>query len=57
MTHVADALIPILCSIEPGPAVLRSPNEPSALTRNLGTIKSEIPREPAGASGVFAKTR
>jgi hypothetical protein len=26
------------------------------LTINFGTINSEIPREPAGASGVLAKT-
>ena len=57
MTQVAEALMPILCSIEPGPTALRSPTEPSALTINFGTMKSEIPREPAGASGVLAKTK
>ena len=46
-----------MCSIEPGPAVLRSPKEPSALTINFGTMNNEIPREPAGAFGVFASTR
>jgi hypothetical protein len=57
MTQVADALIPILCSIEPGPTGLRSPKEPSAFTMYLGTMNKEIPREPAGASGVFARTK
>ena len=57
MTQVAEALIPILCSIEPGPAALRSPTEPSSFTRNFGTMNNEIPREPAGASGVFANTK
>ena len=49
--------MPILCSIEPGPTGLRSPNEPSSFTKNFGTMNKEIPREPAGASGVFAKTK
>ena len=57
ITQVAEALMPILCSIEPGATGLRSPNEPSSFTKNFGTMNKEIPREPAGASGVFAKTK
>ena len=33
---------------------LRAPIEPSALTKNFGTMNTEIPRVPAGASGVRA---
>ncbi len=36
---------------------LRSPSVPSALTRNFGTMKSEIPFVPSGASGSRASTR
>ncbi|MNW22942.1 hypothetical protein D3C71_2247440 [compost metagenome] len=36
---------------------LRSPSEPSSLTRNLGTRKSEMPLTPSGASGNRASTR
>ena len=36
---------------------LRAPREPSSLTRNLGTIKHEIPFVPPGASGRRANTR
>src|SRR5258706_15245317 len=57
MTHVAEALIPILCSIEPHQTPLRIPGSPSSLGRNLGTRNREIPFVPAGASGSFARTR
>ena len=55
-TAVAEARIPILCSIEPQDTVLRSPTPPSAVGMNLGTMNSEIPRVPAGASGRRAST-
>ncbi|MNE62515.1 hypothetical protein D3C80_1577980 [compost metagenome] len=57
ITQVAEALMPILCSMEPQLTGLRAPSEPSASTRNLGTRNSEMPREPAGASGRRASTR
>ena len=57
ITQVAEALMPILCSMEPQPRALFSPSEPSALTMTLGTMNSEIPFGPAGASGSLASTR
>src|SRR5450759_5357557 len=51
-TAVAEARIPILCSIEPQVTGLRSPSEPSGLTRYLGTMNSDMPRVPAGARGI-----
>ena len=36
---------------------LRSPSVPSSFTRNLGTMKHEMPLVPGGASGVRASTR
>ncbi|MNC98615.1 hypothetical protein D3C83_166370 [compost metagenome] len=36
---------------------MRSPSEPSALTRNFGTRNSEMPFTPGGASGSRASTR
>jgi hypothetical protein len=57
ITQVDDALIPILCSIDPQARPLRGPSLPSALTRNLGTRKREIPLMPGGASGSLASTR
>jgi hypothetical protein len=36
---------------------LRLPSVPSALTLNFGTTKSEMPFDPAGASGRRASTR
>ncbi len=56
-TQVAEPLMPILCSIEPTLTLLKSPRLLSALTLTLGTKNSEIPREPAGASGSLASTR
>ncbi|MCY1427829.1 hypothetical protein D9M71_436920 [compost metagenome] len=55
-TAVAEARIPILCSIEPQVTALRSPMPLSAVGMNLGTINNEIPRVPAGASGRRAST-
>ncbi|MDT4830135.1 hypothetical protein FQZ97_635850 [compost metagenome] len=57
ITQVAEALMPILCSIEPHATALRSPASPSALGRNFGTMNSEMPLVPAGASGSLASTR
>src|SRR3546814_2981354 len=57
MTQVGEAWMPILCSIETQRTSLNSPGDPSVLSRNLGTRKSEMPRLPAGASGVRASTR
>ena len=57
MTQVGLALIPILCSIDTQLTSLRSPSEPSSLTRNLGTMKHEMPLVPGGASGTRARTR
>ncbi|MNT82955.1 hypothetical protein D3C72_2227590 [compost metagenome] len=56
-TQVAEALMPILCSIEPQDTPLRSPASPVASGRNLGTMNSEMPLVPAGASGNLASTR
>ena len=55
ITQVAEALIPILCSMEPQETALRAPTLPSASGRNFGTMNSEIPLVPAGAS--LASTR
>ena len=56
ITHVALALMPILCSIEPHLTELRSVMLPSASTLNLGMINNEIPRVPSGAPGNRANT-
>jgi hypothetical protein len=55
--QVALPWMPILCSSAPQKIGLRSPSEPSALTRNLDTTNSEMPLLPAGASGSRASTR
>ncbi|MCY1292319.1 hypothetical protein D9M69_386670 [compost metagenome] len=57
ITQVAEALMPILCSMEPQEAAFLSPSEPSALTISFGTRNSEMPLGPAGASGSLASTR
>ena len=60
MTQVDEALMPILCSIEPQRTPLAGPaSTPLApfLGRNFGTRKSEMPLMPGGASGSFASTR
>ncbi|MNC93369.1 hypothetical protein D3C83_99810 [compost metagenome] len=49
--------MPILCSIETQRMSFFSPGVPSAFGRNLGTMKSEMPFTPSGASGVRASTR
>ncbi|MCY1454449.1 hypothetical protein D9M71_715160 [compost metagenome] len=56
ITQVALPWMPILCSMEPQLTPLRSPAVPSALGNNLGTMNSEIPLVPAGASGRRAST-
>src|SRR5262245_65641365 len=50
MGQFDDACIPSLCSIEWVLSSLRGPSEPSALSRNLGIRKSEMPLVPGGAS-------
>ncbi|MNC36423.1 hypothetical protein D3C75_849450 [compost metagenome] len=57
ITQVAEALMPILCSMEPQCTWFRSPSDWSALTSTLGTRNSDMPREPVGASGSLANTR
>ncbi len=57
MTQVADALMPILCSIEPQATPLRGPASPSAPGRNFGTRNRLMPLMPLGASGRRASTR
>ena len=56
ITQVAEARMPILCSSAPALTLLRSPRLRSALTMNLGTMNSEMPRVPLGASGRRAST-
>ena len=57
MVQVALPWMPILCSIEPQASALRSPRPPSAVGRNFGTMNSEMPFTPGGASGSRASTR
>ena len=56
-TAVADALMPILCSMLPQATPLRGPSLPSAVGTNFGTRNRLMPLVPAGALGSFAKTR
>ena len=49
--------MPILCSIEPHITPLRAPTEPSAFTKNFGTINSVMPLVPSGAPSMRASTR
>ena len=56
-TAVADALMPILCSMLPQVTPLRGPGLPSAAGTNFGTRNRLMPLVPAGAPGSFAKTR
>ena len=51
MTQVADALMPILCSIEPQATPLRAPGEPSPLGTNFGH------QEQADALGARRRVR
>jgi len=55
--QVALPWMPILCSRPAQKTGLREPSEPSAFTLNFGTTNSEMPLEPAGASGRRASTR
>ena len=55
--QVALPWMPILCSRPPQKMPLRAPREPSPLIRYLGTMKSEMPLLPTGASGRRASTR
>ena len=48
MTQVADALMPILCSIEPQRTPLPGPTAPSSLTLNFGTMNRLMPWMPGG---------
>ena len=57
MVQVGEPWMPSLCSTEWARTSLRAPSEPSGLTANLGTRKSEMPRVPGGASGSRASTR
>ena len=57
MTQVGLAWMPSLCSMDTQRTSLRSPREPSALTRYLGTMKHEMPLVPGGAPGIRASTR
>ncbi|MDT4883817.1 hypothetical protein FQZ97_1198970 [compost metagenome] len=47
---------PILWNSPASSTSLRLPREPSSLTRNLGTMNSEMPFTPGGASGSLAST-
>ncbi len=48
---------PILWFSPASTTSLRSPMELSALTRNFGTMNSEMPFVPGGAPGILASTR
>ncbi|MCY1379231.1 hypothetical protein D9M69_669310 [compost metagenome] len=56
ITQVALPWMPILCSREPQDTALRAPIEPSSFGMNFGTMNSEMPLVPAGASGRRAST-
>ena len=56
-TQVAEALMPILCSMPPTVTSLGAPSEPSGCTRILGTTKSESPLVPGAAPSMRASTR
>jgi hypothetical protein len=49
-TAVAEALMPILCSMDEQLTPLRAPTPPSASGKNLGTMNKLMPLAPAGAS-------
>src|SRR5207244_10490485 len=48
---------PILCSIDTHRTWLRSPSDPSFLTRNFGTTNVDSPFTPGGESGSRARTK
>ncbi|MNJ47418.1 hypothetical protein D3C77_425760 [compost metagenome] len=56
MTQVALPWMPILCSSPAQWTPLRSPSEPSSLTRNFGTTKSDRPLMPGAAPSTRAST-
>ena len=49
--------MPSLCSIDDAPEVVARAERAVGATRYLGTRNSEMPRVPAGAPGVRARTR
>jgi len=57
ISQVAFAWMPILFSRRVHFTALRSPAPPCASGRNFGTMNSEMPLVPAGASGRRASTR
>ena len=57
ITQVDEALMPILCSIDPHMTPFRMPGVPSSRGRNLGTRNRLMPLVPGGASGSLASTR
>ncbi len=57
ITHVGEAWIPILCSIEPQVTPLAAPHLPFASDSSFGTTNRLMPLVPGGASGVRARTR
>ena len=57
MTHVGLPWMPSFSSIPMQCTAFGRPSAPSAPTVNLGTMKSERPFVPPGASGVRARTR
>jgi len=56
-TAVGDPLTPSFFSIERQVTSFFLPILPSSLGMNFGTMKTDIPLFPSGASGVFAKTK
>ena len=56
ITQVALPWMPILCSRPAHISELRSPIEPSSLTRNFGTRNRDRPLIPAGAPSTRART-
>ena len=57
MTQVAFPWMPIFSSRPAQKTVLRSPGLPSASGMNLGTMNRLMPRVPAGAPSILARTR
>ena len=57
ITQVALPWMPIFSSMREQASALRAPSVPSAAGMNLGTMNSEIPLVPCGASGKRASTR
>ena len=55
--QVAEALIPILCSMAVQTTPLRAPGPPCPSGRNFGTRNRLMPLMPGGASGIRASTK